>query len=129
MNNQQIGWFYELPENSNGKFYLVPPKGLEFEYLIEIQSISIKGEDFFLINYYGRDWILGLALFFYGFTGRFPDGSAGYSDGIIPFAVRFNNGIQATLFDLFMKMKRLSILYQPVYLLHQSKYLQIWYFI
>lgn len=124
----QIDWFYNLPSNEDGNFILTPPKGSDFDFLVEIQSTSISGVDYFLIQYTGRDWILGLAMLFMGFTGRFQNGSAGYSDGIIPFAVRFDNGVQALLFDLFMKLRGFRISYYPVFLLYQSKKVQVWYF-
>lgn len=126
---EMLAWFYELPEDDLGRYVLIPPKGREDEFLVFCKSISIQGVDYFLVEAVGKDKVLGLLAFFLMFTGRFDSGSYGYSDGISRFLVKFDNGRTYLFFKFILFVNRIKVSYIPAFLLHNSKKIDIWYWL
>ncbi len=122
-------WFYELPE-IDGKYYLTPPRERGDQFIVRIGSISIQNTDYFLVESVGKDSTLGLMVFFTMFTGKFPEEETlGYSNGIVPFLVNFRFGIEYLIFKGNLKMVNKSVRFVPAILIHQSKKMDVWYFL
>ena len=118
--------FFELPQDNLGRFLLLPPKGCDDDFKVFIKNISINQKDYFLVEAIGIDMVIGLLCFFLMFTGRHKNGD---SDESIPFLVKFDNGVTYLLFRYLLFLEKIKISYIPVVLLHQSKKLDIWYWL
>jgi hypothetical protein len=127
MENPTNKWFYELPE-INGQFYFKPPLDKD-EFLVRVGSISIQNRSYFLVESVGKNNVYGLLAFFTNFTGKFENGSFGYSDGVIPFLVNYRFGVEYMLLEALSKKANINIQYIPATLIFQTKRLDVWYFL
>jgi hypothetical protein len=127
-NQEKQKWFYELPE-INGNYYFTPLRSNE-QFIVRISSISIQNCDYFLVESIGKDNILGLMLFFSIFTGKFPgEETLGYSNGTVPFLVNFRFGLEYLIFKGNLKLVSKSVRFVPAVLVHQSRKMDVWYFL